>query len=315
MRRSGVGELANRVRRRVEERVDQALTLVRWKWRPPVAEPRFDGDPRFALLTVNRSTTRYLKLLLLTLLEQSALSRVRRIIVCDNDSRDGGMDFLRRLSAAVPDIHVVARPALALGHSHAQGMRAAIQIRNRVEAGLPGPARSNLLLFIDPDVVFRNRDALADLGDVFREGDAAAAGELRDDLYPYPEAQASFLAVRSDWCARADVWPWVNHGAPSYWLQRSIWRAGGRIAHFPSNQGGYILHRGRAAIAAIAHSAPLSSYATVPALPHFMGVPDGPAIWAAIEAQHEALLAPAAEASLLARLVAAWSSRAPGPPG
>jgi hypothetical protein len=68
--------------------VDQAWTLARSKLerKDPVAP--FDGDPRFALLTVNFSTTRYLKLMLLTLTDQNALSRVHPIVVVHNRSRD-----------------------------------------------------------------------------------------------------------------------------------------------------------------------------------------------------------------------------------
>ncbi|HEY0714050.1 MAG TPA: hypothetical protein VGF45_15325, partial [Polyangia bacterium] len=274
----------NRVRRRLEERVDQAVTLAGWKLRRPPSEPAFDGDARFALLTVNRSTTRYLKLLLLTLLEQTDLARIGRIIVCDNGSKDGGDSFLRRLTAATPKVVGVFRHH---GLSHARGMRAALAARTRNETERPGHARTNVLLFCDTDVVFRNPTTLAALAEIFAGGLAAAAGELRGDLYPYPEAQASFLAVRADWWARREVWPWVNHGAPSYWLQRSLWRAGGRIQHFPSNHGGYILHRGRAAVAAVAAGSRFDSYATIRSTaPHFMGVPGGAELWAAIEERH-----------------------------
>ncbi|HEY0710026.1 MAG TPA: hypothetical protein VGG33_24660 [Polyangia bacterium] len=301
--RGGGAELVNRLRRRVEERLDQAVTLARWKLQPPTTEPAYDGDPRFALLTVNRSTTRYLKLLLLTLTEQSELRRVRRIVVCDNDSRDGGARFLLRLAELVPAVQVVFRKH---GLSHARGMRAALRVRGTAEAALPASARTNLLLFCDTDVIFRDPTTLGALGAIFRDPGAAAAGELRSDLYPYPEAQASFLVVRADWCTRRAVRPWVNHGAPSYWLQRSLWQAGGRIVDFPSNHGGYILHRGRAGVAAVAAAAHFDSYATIPSVePHFMGVRGGPEIWAAVEARHADLLAPEAETRCLEVLAAA----------
>jgi glycosyltransferase involved in cell wall biosynthesis len=252
-----------------------------------------------------------LKLLLLTLIEQTELRRVRRIIVCDNGSRDGGPTFLHQLEAAVPQVAVVYRHH---GLSHARGMRAALRTRAALEAASATEpataARTNLLLFCDTDVIFRNPTTLAALGELFVDGQTAAAGELRGDLYPYPEAQASFLAVRADWCARRETLPWVNHGAPSYWLQRSLWRAGGRIQHFPSNQGGFILHRGRAAVAAVAAEAPLDSYATIRSTaPHFMGVPGGAGIWAAAEARHAQLLRPEGEAELLGVLASALRAK------
>src|SRR5262249_58076320 len=78
----------NRIRRQLEQRVDQAWALAQWKLERATPIAAFDGDPRFALLTVNFSTTRYLKLMFLTLTEQEALSRVRRVVVVDNRSRD-----------------------------------------------------------------------------------------------------------------------------------------------------------------------------------------------------------------------------------
>jgi len=129
------------------------------------------------------------------------------------------------------------------------------------------------------------------------------AGELRRGLYPYPEAQASFFLLRRDVYARPDVLPFVHHGAPAYWTQRSLWRAGLRLADFPSNHGGYILHRGRSAVAATRTHRPWSSFATTPVYrPHYMGVPDGAAIWAATEARWAPLLAPGEERALVDQL-------------
>lgn len=290
----------NRVRRRLEERLDQAWTLARWKLRAGPSYPRFDGDPRFALLTVNRSTTRYLKLMLLTLCQQSALSQVVRIVICDNRSRDGGGPFLRRLAARVARLHLVENQFFL---NHARGMRRCIDALTRLESGLAASSRSNLWLCCDTDLVFRNPATLVDLGRRFVHDQAALAGELRRHHFAYPEAQASFVAVRADWYTRPGIVPWVNHGSPSYWMQRSIWRAHGRVVDFPSNHGGYVLHRGRAAVAAIQRHDRLSSYAHVPTTaPHFMGVRDGAFIWRAIEAEHERWLDPAAEDELLDHL-------------
>jgi hypothetical protein len=298
-------ELVNRIRRHLEERCDQLVTLARWKLqarRPAAPEVAFDGpgQARFALLTVNRSTTRYLKLMLLTLCEQTRLDRIYRIIVCDNGSRDGGKEFLRRLAQACPRILLVE---LQRGTSHARGMRHAIAALRTAEAAVAPPRRANIWLFCDTDIVFRNPATLADLGDRMLAEGAAFAGELTQHMYPYPEAQASFVAVRADWYTRPEVVPWVNHGAPSYWMQRSIWRAKGRGLHFPSNHGGYILHRGRTAVASARTYDPLGSYATAPLVrPHFMGVTGGQAIWDEIEGRHAHLLEEAQGEALITHL-------------
>jgi hypothetical protein len=77
-------------------------------------------------------------------------------------------------------------------------------------------------------------------------------------------------------------------------------KAGLTVMLFPSNHGGYVLHRGRSAVAASSEFTPNRSYATAAArFPHYMGVPDGERIWAEIEACHAPLLEPEAEPQLI----------------
>jgi len=276
----------DKVRRHVLQRLDQAFALTVRKLGPAPKTPAWDGDPRIALLTVNFSTTRYLKLMLLTLAEQNDLDLLKRIVVCDNGSRDGAEPFLTDLESQVDRVTVTrhARPA-----SHARGMRAALRALREAERGEDKPA--NILLFCDTDVVFRNPDTLRAVADRFRDRDVAFVGELRRGLFAYPEAQASFLAVRRDWAERRTTAPWVDHGSPAYWLQRSIWREGGRGDDFPSNMGGYILHRGRAGVAAAQEYLASHHRRTVTTSnPHFMGVPDGEQIWQTIEDAHASIL-------------------------
>jgi hypothetical protein len=86
-------------------------------------------------------------------------------------------------------------------------------------------------------------------------------------------------------------------------MQRSIWRAGLPVVNFPSNHGGYILHRGRAGVAAARLFFPYSSYATIHnSDAHYMGVPEGAKIWEGIEARWQDLLLPEAQERLIAHL-------------
>jgi hypothetical protein len=289
----------NRIRRQLEQRVDQAWAMARSKLGRVTPVAPFDGDPRFALLTVNFSTTLYLKLMLLTLTGESDLSRVHRIVIVDNRSRDGGVLFLRALARRVERVHLTEHRHFL---NHARGMRSCVRTLDRVEAEDPAASPANLLLFCDPDVVFVNPGTLVDFGAAVVEHDAAFVGELRRPP-PDLDAQASFFVVRRDAYARRDVVPLVNHGSPALWMQRSIWRAGLPVADFPSNNGGYILHRGRTAVAAAHDVFPRHSYSTAAARhPHFMGVQDGPQVWARIEERFAELLRPEAETRLLAFL-------------
>ncbi|MCF6320055.1 MAG: hypothetical protein L3J83_12415 [Proteobacteria bacterium] len=111
-----------------------------------------------------------------------------------------------------------------------------------------------------------------------------------------PQAQASFLCVRRDCYARPDISPFVNHGSPAFWMQRSPWKAGLHLHDFRSNYGEYILHRGRTGVAAASKHHRLSSFATTANnKPHFMGVENGEQIWKSIEARYAHLLLPESE--------------------
>lgn len=291
----------DKVRRRLEELGDQAWALSWSKLHRGQSVEPFDGIPRFALVVVNFSTTRYLKLMLLTLAEQTPLELLKRIVIVDNHSQDGGAGFLRRLADQIDLISLVEN---RLFLNHARGMRSGFTRLHELETGLDKKCRTNIVISCDSDVVFRRKDTLTTLAKIFVDQRAALAGELRHGIFPYPEAQASFIAVRRDCYARKDIAPWVNHGSPAYWLQRSIWQAGLGVQDFPSNHEGYILHRGRAGVAAAHAFSPMSSYSSIKNNEaHYMGVPDGEKIWQGIEAHWLDLLEQEDEELLIAHLV------------
>jgi hypothetical protein len=292
-------------RHRVEQLLDQAIAKTGRALGGGGFCVPYDGDTRFAVLSVNYATTRYLKLMLLSLAEQDALDRVRSIILCDNASNDGGRCFLRELAVKARRVTLVENRWWT---NHARGMRSAIRALDRIDRARPADERCNVLLACDPDLVFLRNDALATLARIFAHGDAAFAGELRRGMFPLPEAQASFLAVRRDWAARRDVSPWVFHGSPAYWMQRDIWQLGGKGEDFQSNRDGFALHRGRSAVAAAVEHAPWSTYGRAQHhSPHYMGVPGGAEIWALRERQFADWLEVDAEPALLARLSVAFS--------
>jgi hypothetical protein len=278
-------------------RADRAWALARQRLDPPRGVPAGD-ETRLALISVNFSTTRYLKLMLLTLCEQDRLGIVQRIVLVDNASRDGGPPFLRRLQARVARLHLVENRHLL---NHARGMRAGVRALDRIDAG--DATAADLLLFCDPDVVFRDPSTLVAVATAAHAQGAALVGELRPRRGAVPSVQASFFAVAREVHARRDIRPLVHDGSPAYWQQQSIWGAGLPVVGLPSNHGGLILHRGRTGVAAAGTYRPQHPYASVSRrAPHYMGVPGGAEIWAGIEEANAPLLAPESEDSLLEHL-------------
>jgi glycosyltransferase involved in cell wall biosynthesis len=280
--------------------VDRAIAIADNQFRP-TRSVAVRGEPQLAILVVNFSTTHHLKLMLATLAEND-LASVRRLIVVDNGSRDGGRPFLRRLASAVPRLELVEHRRRL---NHARGMRAAVRALDRVDEDDPCPA--NVLVFCDPDVIFRERTTLEVVAAQFADESVALLGECRGDPLVAPDIQASFFAVRRDVYARRDIAPLVFHGSPALWQQVSVARAGMTVVDFPSNRGGFVLHRGRAGVAAAAEFRPRHHYARVERRePHFMGVRDGRRIWDEVEDRYRSLLEPGGEQQLVDLLVERW---------
>jgi hypothetical protein len=307
----GRPDLVPLLRRHTEEMVDQTVTRAYHRFGPRRRVRPFDGEPRLALVTVNFSTTRYLKLMLCTLGEQSQLSLLEHLVIVDNHSRDGGLPFLHALSERVPRIHLAERRHLL---NHAAGMRSGMRCLERVERADPLGRQAGMLVFCDPDVVFRNPATLQDLSAAIIRSGGAFAGESRQAPPAHPDVQASFFVVRRDVVARRGVRPLVNHGSPAYGMQSSMRRAGLTVVDFPSNHGGYVLHRGRTAVAAgTTYAVGGWTVAVTNREPHFMGVPNGAGLWAEIEDRWAPLMAPAAEQRLLEHLAARFAVLGRGP--
>ena len=160
----------DKVRRRLEELGDQAWALSWSKLHRCRSVEQFDGISKFALVVVNFSTTRYLKLMLLTLAEQTPLELLKRIIIVDNYSQDGGAGFLRRLADQIDLISLVEN---RLFLNHACGMRSGFTRLHELETGLDKKCRTNIVISCDSDVVFRRKDTLTTLAKIFVDQRAA----------------------------------------------------------------------------------------------------------------------------------------------
>jgi hypothetical protein len=257
-----------------------------------------------AVVTVNFSTSRWLKMMLLTLAEQDGLARVTRLVIVDNASRDGGIDFLRELAAHAPRVDLLERRRwLHHGPALRAGLRRLDELADASEAAL----------IIDPDVLLLDPTTLDVVGQQIERG-AHLVGERRHRGGRGPNIQASFLAVRRDAIRRRDVSPPLHDGAPTQEMQRDIENAGLAVADVPFHSGGLILHRGRSAVAAAAQYRPRHAYASARRRsPHYMGMPGGAATWADRESSYHALLDPAAEHDLVHYLATAFHQASAAP--
>lgn len=286
-----------KLQRKFGQSIDQLFAVLYKKLLSKPTKIDFDGDCRFALITVNFSTTYFLKLMLLTLCEQNQLNKVTRIVIVDNDSRDGGPGFLARLQQEISCLHLIENSFFC---THARGLRKGVAFLKHIERTLPSNEQSNILMFCDTDIIFRNPETLNALTEVYATGKYHFAGELRYSDSRCPQAQASFLTVRRDVYSHRNIMPFVNHGSPAYWMQKSLWKAGFKLKDFRSNFGGYILHRGRSGVSAAGKYYPISSYAAENNhRPHYMGIEGGEGIWKRTEQQFSHLLKPENETELI----------------
>jgi hypothetical protein len=264
-----------------------------------------ETEPRVALITVNCSTSRVLKLMLATLSEQHDRAAVDRLVIVDNDSRDGGLAFLLALEARMPSMTLVIRRWFP---THAHGMRAGVAALRRAEHTRSPADRAGYLLFVDPDVIWRDPTALGRLLQAVRTEDAVLAGEWRTGANRQPDIQASFVLVRRDAYDDPATAPPIDGGAPLYRMERSIVDRGLATVDFPANRAGYVLHRGRTAVAAAAGRTVHPYGRAVQVGPHYMGVPDGARIWSEVEQAHAHLLEPDAEPTLVDLLATRFSA-------
>lgn len=271
----------NGVKRRVRRYADWARVAAS-KLGSTQPIPGLVGEARVSLLSVSFNTRELTKLMLLSLADQAWAAELQRIVLVDNRSQDGSAAWLNGLSRATRvEVFHNSGPT-----SHGFGLRYAVEALAESEAQLPLERRTNLLLVVDTDIVFLRPDTLElCCRELMAHEGAGALGELQFDLGE-PYAHPCCLFVRNDAFSDARVWPFVDHGAPALWLQRSLRCSQRTILDFPLRSENHIVHRGRGSIAAVNRLGLDDVYANVRNDAHFHGNPRGAALWAEVEARH-----------------------------
>ncbi len=288
------GAVFNKVWRTLRRTADWARVCSSKLAGASPAEP-FDGEARVALLCVSFNTRELSKLMLLTLADQPWAARLSRLVVVDNSSSDGSRQLLAELARA-SRVELVDNRGPT---SHGYGLRLGTDYILQSEARLPRERRSNVLLVVDSDVVFLRADTLDAVTSALAAPRAGALGELQFDLGE-PYAHPCCLFVRVDALADPRVWPFVDHGAPALWLQRSLRCAGRQVVDFPLRSEEHVVHRGRASIAAVNRLGLRDPYQNVRDDAHFHGNPRGAELWSQLETRHIGRLKTAGDPAFLA---------------
>lgn len=295
--------LVNKLWRRAREVSDQASVGISRLRASSIGVP-FDGEPRVALLSVSFNTHELTKLMLLTLAERAWAPRLQRVVIADNRSSDDSPQFLKALGDSGA-ILFVTNPGAT---SHGVGLRFAIEQLEAFESKLPPGERSNVWLVADTDIIFERDDTLDLVKAELRRDHAALVGEMQFDLGE-PYAHPCCFWLRSDAYHDERVWPFVDHGAPALWLQRSLRGAGWKVLDFPARSENHIVHRGRGTIAGINQLALRHAYAHVQDAAHFHGNPDGKLLWQQAEARHSSRLGSTNDAAAVAFIAAGLAGR------
>lgn len=227
-----------------------------------------EEDARVAVVTVSYNTRELTALLLWSLyrvLDWPSFD----VVVVDNGSHDGSLELLRTAQEAglcvllANDSNLLHGPALNQAVSWL--------------AGRPGPS-AEWVWVLDSDCVVARPDALQQALSVPDGCEAALVGEPGWDQWHRCETFGLYsLLLRPARVWRPPVRPFGAGGDPAHDLLASAEAAGLETAPFRFTADGYVIHRGRGSLAAVAanneRSNPLYGWASDHHEPHFGGVP------------------------------------------
>lgn len=234
-------------------------------WWPPDA---VEEDTRVAVVTVSYNTRSLTALLLWSLYRVLDWPRID-VVVVDNGSHDGSTELLAHAQDAgfcvllANDSNLIHGPALNQALSWLAG-----------SSGLS----PQWVWVLDSDCVVARPDALQQALSAPDGRDRALVGEPGWDRWHDCETLGLYsLLLRPARVWRPPVRPFAEGGDPLHDLLASAEAAGLEQAHFRFTADGYVIHRGRGSLAAVAanneRSNPLYEWASDHHEPHFGGVP------------------------------------------
>ncbi|MFA5884180.1 MAG: glycosyltransferase [Acidimicrobiia bacterium] len=205
-----------------------------WPACDPAAERR-----RLVAVTVNFNTVDVTRQMLYSIFSSGVIADLDEVVVVDNASKDGSVDYLRVLH----DRGLVTLVENRWPPYHGPGInRAMSYLASRDDA-----CATEYVWILDSDVVVLRRDALTAAAAFAREKGLAFVGEKRlDDCL---SLYSLLIDPRRFWARSLPVFR--EHGLPSNRLQQAVTAAGGTRRPFPFSRQHYLLHLGSGTMQAI----------------------------------------------------------------
>jgi len=275
---------------------------------PPPTRARWDEPPRVGVVAVNYNTRHLIARLLFGLRCVLAPGAIQAMVVIDNASTDGSRSLLAALGEAglvdpiLNDQQRYHGPGLTQGVNHLAARQA------------HGAVDLNLVWVLDTDVSILRPDTLGAATAALAGTGAVLAGEPDDGDAQGPRLTERPVALNSLLFDPAAVWqprhrPFLEDGDPARHLQRDVVAEGQRMLSFPFRSHGYLVHHGRATLAAVARAGEATHqyyrWAVDHHEPHFGLHPQGAALAAAFEATYTQAVGDDADGSIVRVLLRA----------
>ena len=202
----------------------------------------------------------------------------KRMIIVDNGSTDGSVEFLADLDAA----GLITLVRNRLSREHGPGLNRGVAEARKLEPNC------SLVWLLDSDVFMVRPDTLTAASSFLHDGELVMCGPENSDANGVPGGYAHISCLLFDprpvWRRPTPVF--FDHGAPGSTMQRYLRRVGTPIDHFPFYEKGYVVHLGRATLQTIVAAGeadnPYYGWARDRPGHHYEGNLNGPVLHAAI---------------------------------